>query len=119
MLIGLFRLAVQLALASGKTGLVEASILDLLSPANTDQVSNTVKILSSQLPVKVHALQEGTMGSLTLSMLPRDLLSVLHDIPLVSEQSVQTQCPQPLHVARPLRCKRLYSSHQSRVFSAG
>ena len=43
MLIGLFRLAVQLALASGETGLiypVEASILALLSPANTDTVSS-------------------------------------------------------------------------------
>ena len=43
MLIGLFRQAVQLALASGETDLikpVEASILDLLNPANTDQVSS-------------------------------------------------------------------------------
>lgn len=41
--IGLFRLAVQLALASGKTHLiktVEASILDLLDPANTNKVSS-------------------------------------------------------------------------------
>ena len=41
--IGLFRLAVRLALAPGKPSLiktVQASILDLLDPSNSDQVSS-------------------------------------------------------------------------------
>ena len=81
------------------------------------QSGNQPSALSSQLavPVKAHALQVSVLESTTQSMLPGDLLAVLHDMPLVSEHFRWVQCPQLLHVARPFRCNGLYSRHQPRA----